>query len=420
MLDRTIPPPFQTIDFVPVQWPTIYPLQPERPLFVLDTGQQPLIKLELVFDAGTWYEPFPGVAYLTTKMLLEGTKHRSAQAIAGAIDQYGADLAIKVEPDICSIVLITLSRHLEPMLALLTELLLEPSFDAQRLAHLQNLTAQSLKVREERNSYLAHKKFKEALFTPEHPYGRSLDTQTLQTVSSAHLQQYHQNQLLSGGCVLLSGQVREQDIKVVEQYLRLIPVYPTQPLSALASLPSPNQVELPAPQSLQAAISVGKTFVTKDHTDFSSLLVLNTLLGGYFGSRLMRNLREDKGYTYGIFSQIVSLRHISYLHITTEVMREAASAACEEIKKEVQILQDTFTSESELQQLRQYMLGAWLASTNDSFAAMEQFKEAYLHGLGETYFTQLYDTIQEISADEIQRLANTYLVPEDLSQVIVN
>ena len=125
MLDRTIAPAIQTIDRFDFAWPKTYQLKEGVPLFVLGLGNQPIIKLELVFDAGSWYEPHNGVAYFTAKMLQEGTQYKSAQAIAQYIDRYGASLQVQVQPDTCTFTLITLSNHLTPMVALLAELLLE-------------------------------------------------------------------------------------------------------------------------------------------------------------------------------------------------------------------------------------------------------------------------------------------------------
>jgi zinc protease len=158
MLDRTVPPPFRTVNQPKFSWPKTYQFKEGLPLFVLNAGNQPIIKLELVCDAGSWYEPHNGIAYFTAKMLQEGTQHKSAQDIARYIDQYGASFHVQVRPDTCTFTLTTLSKHLVPMLALLAELLLAPTFDAQRLAHIKQLTTQRLKVDAQRNSHVAHKK----------------------------------------------------------------------------------------------------------------------------------------------------------------------------------------------------------------------------------------------------------------------
>jgi len=419
MFDRTIPPPSKTIDYLRFSWPKAYQLKEGLPLFVLNAGNQPIIKLELVCDAGSWYEPHNGVAYFTAKMLQEGTQQKSAQDIAHYIDQYGASIQVQVQPDTCTFTLITLSKHLVPMLALLVELLLSPTFDEQRLAHLKNLSTQELKVDAKKNSHVARKKLKEILFDSTHPYGKQLTETAIAYITPVHLQQYYKDQLLARCRLLVSGQVDEQDLQAIQDYLQPLPIQVPDAVLPPWPTQAPSQVHLAKEDSWQAAISMGRILFAKDHPDYLPLLVVNELLGGYFGSRLMRNIREDKGYTYGIFSRVVPLKHTSYLLIATEVIQAFAQATCQEIAQEIKTLQTVPVPEEELKTLQNYMLGTFLSEINDPFSMMEKFKAAYLHGLDQAYYERLYDTIRHISAPQIRTLANEYLSTDSLSQVIV-
>ncbi len=419
MLNRTVPPAFRTVDHPSFSWPQVYSLKEGLPLFVLNAGNQPIIQIELVCDAGSWYEPHNGVAYFTAKMLQEGTQHKSARDIAQYIDQYGASFYVQIQPDTCTLTLVTLSKHLVPMLALLSELLLAPSFDAQRLAHLKHLTTQRLKVDAQRNSYVAHKKLKAILFDGIHPYGRQLTEAAIANITPAHLMQYYQDRLLAGCRLLVSGQVHEKELQTIQQHLQPLPIQAPVSVSPSWSTQACTQVHLKRKDSLQAAVSMGKVLFAKDHPDYLPLLVVNELLGGYFGSRLMRNIREDKGYTYGIFSRIVPLKHTSYLLIATEVIQAFAQATCQEIAREIKTLQTAPVPGEELKTLQNYMLGTFLAEINDPFAVMEKFKAAHLYGLDQAHYEQWYDTIRHISAPQIMALANEYLATDSLSQVIV-
>lgn len=419
MLDRTVPPPFQKINSLNFAWPKAMSLKEGLPLFVLNAGNQPIIKLELICSAGAWYEPHNGVAYFTAKMLQEGTQHKSAHDIAQYIDQYGASIQVQVQPDVCTFTLMTLAKHLNPMLALLAELLLAPIFSEQRLAHLKNITLQALKVNAKKNNQVARKQFKNILFGSTHPYGRQLTETAIADITSAHLKQYHKEQLLAGCCLFVSGQVHEQDLQTIQHYLQPLSVQAPAPRLPSESRQRPSQVHVPRPKSLQTAINMGKVLVIKHHPDYLPLLVVNELLGGYFGSRLMGNIREEKGYTYGIFSRIIPLKHTSYLLIATEAIQGVAQAICQEIEKEIKTLQTVPVPKEELQTIQNYMLGAFLAEINDPFAVMEKFKAAYLHGLDQDYYEQLYDTITHIDTPQIMALANQYLSKDSFSQVIV-
>ena len=420
MLDRTTPPPFRPIERPHFPWPQPAVLKAGIPLFVLNTGSQPIIKLALVCDAGTWYEPHNGVAYFTAKMLPEGTQYKNAQAIARYIDQYGARLEIKVTPDLCTLTLVTLSKHLVPMLALLAELLLAPSFPEERLAHLKHRKTQALKIEDEKIRHVARKQLKEVLFGSTHPYGQQLTATAIANITLAQLKHYYQHQLLAGCRVLVSGQVHDQALQTIQQYLQPLPVQAPNPAPATWPTNTPaQQVHVPKKESLQAALNLGKVLFAKNHADYLPMLVVNELLGGYFGARLMRNLREDKGYTYGISSRIVPLKHTSYLLIDTEVIQAHAQAAIQEIAQEIRLLQTVPVPTEELTTLRNYMLGTFLATINDPFAIMEKFKATHLHGLDQAYYSQLYEAIMRTSAPKIMALAQQHLSIDSLSQVVV-
>ena len=420
MLDRTTPPPFITTKSIDFQWPTTYQLTEHIPLFVLNAGSQPMIELEIVCLSGSWYEAVGGVAYFTAKMLLEGTQNKSAQEIATFIDQYGATIDTHVQADFFSISLTTLSKHLAPMLSVLAELLLEATFPADPLERLKNIKQQAIKVADSKNDQIAHKKFRAMLFTEQHPYGTSLREAHVTAITTDHIKAYHAKKLLAGASLFMSGQVTPTDVELAKQYLA--PIFTSNFHNKQThTLPFcvPQQIRIEKEGSLQATISVGKRLVTKDHPDYLSLRVVNELLGGYFGSRLMRNIREEKGYTYGIHSNIISYKQSSYLCIATEVIHKYAKQTCEEINKEIKLLQTTLVPLEELRTLRNYMLGNFLSTINDPFSIMKRFQTAYLYGLGEDYYHKFYDTVQHITPEQIKKLTQQYLAVDTLSSITV-
>ena len=419
MLNRTIPPPSQSINDIAFPWPQAIQLPGGVPLFVLNSGSQPIIKLEFLFASGTWYETKPGVAYFTAKMLQEGTKKKTAQEIAAYLDYYGAELTIEVKPDYCSLALVTLSRHLSQMLALLAELLSESNFPLEQLRLLQNLKVQEIKIEDAKSRYLARKQLQAALLGQEHPYGKNLTAEDIALITPNHLQQYYQKQLLAGCQILVSGAVSDQNVKIIQSYLQDLPwekpARITHPWAQKAAI----KVKVPRDNSVQSTLCIGKVLFTKAHPDYLPVHFVCNLLGGYFGSRLMRNIREEKGYTYGIYAKIIPLKHTSYFLIATEVIQAFAEQACQEIYREISALQTQEVTQEELQKLRSYLLGDFLASVNDPFAIMDRFKEAHLHGLDQGFYQRLYDTISQISPKNIQELANQYLALDSLTEVCV-
>lgn len=419
MLARTVPPPAKPVTNITFPWPQQRQLQAGIPLFVLNSGSQPIIKLELLFESGTWYEPQHGVAYFTAKMLPEGTKKKTTQEIAAYLDYYGAELVIEIKPDYCSLALITLSKYLAPMLALLAELLLEPIFPAEQLRLLQTLKTQALKIENEKHSQVARKHFRAVILGKEHPYGQSLTAEGIAAITPEHLHQYYQERFLAGCQVLMSGPISSQEIQAVQHYLQHLPMQQPKAIRHPWSVEAATKVQIHKANSLQSAIHVGKVLFTKDHPDYLPMRFVCDLLGGYFGSRLMRNIREDKGYTYGIHAGIIPLKHASYFLIATEVMQAFVEQTCQEIYQEIKILQTQEVSQAELQKLRNYLIGNFLATVNDPFAIMERFKEAYLYGLDQGFYKRFYDTVCHISPPKIKKLANQYLSLDSLTEVSV-
>src|SRR5690606_5823220 len=146
-------------------------------------------------------------------------------------------------------------------------------------------------------------------------------------------------------------------------------------------------------KALQSAIRLGSRTIGRSHADFPALQLVNILLGGYFGSRLMANIREDKGYTYGIGSGIVSLQHDAYLTIATEVGADATRATLVEIEKEIGRLRSEPVSDEELQVVKSYILGSMLGSLENIFAHGDKFRNVYFSGLDIDYYDYYVETI---------------------------
>ncbi|MEO1300931.1 MAG: pitrilysin family protein [Bacteroidota bacterium] len=419
-LDRSLPPLPQSIQDITFAWPERMQLQSGMPCFFLNNGQQPIVKLEVLFASGSWYEPVHGVAYFTAKMLRMGTRTRTAQQIAAYLDYYGADLSIQVKPDHCSLGLTVLAKYLTPTLALLTELLLEPTFPPAQLDLLKNLTLQHRKVKLEKPNYVARKRFREAIFGKAHPYGHKLTAEEIQAIVPEQLHQYHQQHLLADGQVLISGQVSQAHLRAVDDHFQHLPIQQAAVVTHPGPVKKATQGRIAIKEnSLQSAIYIGKTLFTKQAPDYLGMHFVSVLLGGYFGSRLMRNIREEKGYTYGIYSHLTVQKHMTHFYIATEVMQAFTEETCREIYREVEVLQTERVAQSELEQLRSYMMGHFLTTVHHPFGIMERFKGVHLHGLDRGFYDRFYDTVCGISSEAIQRLASEYLDRGSLTEVVV-
>ncbi len=173
------------------------------------------------------------------------------------------------------------------------------------------------------------------------------------------------------------------------------------------------------PDSVQSAIRIGKLTIGKSHHDFVKLQVVSTILGGYFGSRLMSNIREDKGYTYGIGSFIAPMNQASYFGIATEVGVDITRQAIDEIYKEINRLSTDIMPNEELELVKSYLMGEILKSVDGPFALAERWKGMLLFGLDSEYFKKMIETISSITPEEVLDIAKKYLVADEMYEVVV-
>jgi zinc protease len=421
-LDRNIAPQYQLIDKIDILQVQSQKLQNGVPIHILSAGEQPVLKLELVFP-NPIRELKDGVSYFTIKMLGEGTKHKSSTEIIDFFDGYGAFLEFNHGYDRCSITVFSLSKYLDRLLPVLVELITESVFPEKELQNLQNITIQNIRVNEEKNNYLAGKRFREALFGTNHPYGKYLNEKTIQAVDSQDLRAYFQQYFIGLPFeVILSGMVGSKEIKLIDEHLGQLPFRESlAQIMGLPALPDTKGIKetINKPDSLQSSIRLGMQLFPKSHPDYLEFTVMNEIFGGYFGSRLMKNIREEKGFTYGIYSSIAIMKQAAYWVISTDVKKEFTQQTLDEIAKEIRILQTTPIDSNELETVRNYMLGSFAGALNTPFELAEVFKGVYYHHLGYDFYENYMNTIRTVTVERIQEIAQKYLQIENMLEVIV-
>lgn len=388
------------------------------PLHVIRVNNQPVFKIEIVLKASKWNEPQNGVSSFALKMLSEGTLKRTATQIADYIDGLGAFLEITPGLDYSSLSIYALSKHFNLIVGLLAELLYESTFPSAELETMKNIKIQSLKVDEEKSNVVASKVFRENLFGKSHPYGQALKAPHVEKVDKALLQYYHQSQMGSEFEIILSGDI-PNSFKGLEQAFSRKPSAKALPPIHIMPDPIKGLSVVEKKDALQSSIRLGCRLVAKRHADYLPLLVVNEILGGYFGSRLMKNIREEKGYTYGISSNIANMKHMGYFVVGTDVKKEFTQNTLDEIYKEIDILKREPVSADELDTVKNYMAGSLLASINTPFALADKFKSVYFHGLGYKFYQDYLGTLNAITPEQIQSLAVKYLNREQMTEVVV-
>lgn len=422
MLDRTVAPPVQPLASVTLPAADVLSLPNGARLHILRNNAQPVVRLQVVLPAGKWVEPTPGVSLLTARMLLEGTRTRTARQIADEVAFYGASLECEQGFDRATLTLYCLTRHLGNLLPLVLDVLIEPVFPEQELALLKTRTVQNVRVERQKTSYLAAEQFSQSLFGASHPYGNKFKEETFQQISPNQLRLFHQQAYqLSQAEIFLCGDILPTDEQTVHQHLGSV-VSSSAPkqvsLPGAASTDEQSKLYVPVEGSLQAALRIGRLWPDLKHPQSHELQVLVKVLGGYFGSRLMKNIREDKGLTYGIYASIGPREHATSFVIGSDVNAANAEAAIEEVHHELRRLQQELIPESELQTVKNYMAGKFANELSTVFEQCDKYKNLVFYNLPPSYYSDFLTSVQHVHAGTLRSLAQEYLSPEEMLEVV--
>ena len=423
MLDRTLAPPLQPLARVVLPAAEVAALPHGARLHTLANAAQPVVRLQAVFRAGKITEPRPGLASLTARMLLEGTTTRTARQIADEVAFYGASLECESGLDRATLTLYCLTRHLPVLLPLVTEVLSQPSFPENELEQLKTRTIQSVRVERQKTSYLASERFNEVLFGGESAYGRPFEETTYAALTADEARAFHAAAYGPAGTeVFLCGDVAEHQALVAQAFTQLWEHSSAAPVAAASAAAAgewnAETVRVAVPGSLQASLRMGRTWPGPHHPDTHRLSLLTKVLGGYFGSRLMRNIREDKGLTYGIYSSVAPREHGSSLFIGTDVKGDQADFAVREIAFELRRLQEEVIPDTELQTVKNYILGKFANELSTVFEQCDKYKNTVLMELPADYYDQFRLQTESATAAELQELAQAYLSPEKMLTVV--
>ncbi len=418
---RKIGPKIKGIEHVRLPHFSSSHLDNGTPLYTVPAGTQDIIKLELVFSAGRPFEHKKVSSRACNSLLKEGTHSRTSKEISDEVDFYGATLRTSETIDTSSISLFCLGKHFEKLMPIVKDVISDPLFLEDELRKYVNKNTERLKIELIKNDVIAYRKITEAIFTSSHPYGYNSEISDYKALTAKDLRaHYERNYGYNNGALFLSGMVNEKHIELCNDHfgVALRQASPQQaPFPSLTN--TPRSIHVKAERELQTAIKIGRRLFERSHQDYPGMYFLNAVLGGYFGSRLMSNIREDKGYTYNIYSEVDVLKHDGLFLIGTEVSDEHVQATVDEIKREISRLKEELIPEQELAMVRNYLLGRILNFIDGPFNTARLVKSIKLSGLDTNYFDNLINIIKNITAEELRNLALKYFRFEEMWMVTV-
>ncbi|MEO7308473.1 MAG: pitrilysin family protein [Ferruginibacter sp.] len=398
-------------------------LQNGVPVYCIDAGAQEVVQVELVFYAGNWFEQQKNVASTTNYLLKNGTSTRSAFQLNEEFEYYGAYCNRSCYNETAVVSLSSLSKQFPFILPVVREMITDSVFSETELDIYKQNSKQRLQVNLQKSDFVATRLVDAYLYGEQHPYGKYTNPEDLDALNSNHLKDFFKQYYLNGQCVIfVSGKLPvdiEEQLNNAFGNLALKP-FNDQLATIIQSPASEKKYRIQNDvNGVQGSIRIARPFPNRHHPDFMKVMVLNTLFGGFFGSRLMSNIREEKGYTYGIHSYVQNHIHESAWMISTEAGKDVCEATIEEVYKEMKLLREDLVDEEELLLVRNYLIGTILGDLDGPFHIMGRWKNLILNGLTDDYFYRSIETIKTISAEELRELAKKYLNPEQFYELVV-
>lgn len=419
-IDRTTQPPFQLPSSLTLP-EAVYATLPNGIRFwSINTGTQPLVRLSLVFNAGTRYQNDSFVASTMLNLLSEGTDRYSAAEIAEMFDFYGIYYDTSIDRDYALVTISCLSRFLGQALELLEEIILRPVFSERELTIYASKRKQQLIIEREKPAYQARELFSKALFGSEHPYGKVSPASAYDDVRPEMLREFYADYYTAGNLfAVASGEIPEAVHGQLAGFLSKIRPGLSMDSAGLPPIHSESMIRERRDGALQSSIRIGKVLFGKEHPDFNGMQVLSTVLGGYFGSRLVKNLREDKGYTYGIYSAMLNIQHTGYFAVASDVTAEATDDAVAEILNEVERLRSEPVPAPELDMVRNIIVGEMMRILDGPFGIADVTIEQVQSGMTNDAVNAFFGEVKTITPERLQELALRWLDPAEFTTVIV-
>lgn len=423
MLDRTQQPEIRPMQVFSLPVPERLVMPNGTRLTVMDGGNQEVFRLDILVHGGKWRQEMPLQATFTNRMLNEGTAGLTSEQIFDLLDRYGAWVVQETAVNFSVITLFSLNKYAKETLDVVEKILREPTFPQDEFQILVDNTRQQYLVNSKKVDTKARMRLMKSLLGEEHPCARYAQLEDYSRIQTYNLVEFYKRHYHSGNAaVYLSGKVNGRIRKMVEdrfgkhswgQDSTLVPLIPIAPVSQ-----SDNRFFEEVPDSIQSAVCMGSLSIPLSHPDYDDLQVVETVFGGYFGSRLMSNIREDKGYTYGIASGLIPMPYESVKIVISQCAHEYVNALVDEVFVEMKRLHDEEIPREELEMVQNYMLGELSRRYENLLSLSDAYIYAETSGLKDDFMTQRTSAIRNITPERAAEMVNRYFDPDKMKVVV--
>ena len=418
MIDRSTPPPISNFEKVELNFPNPITLSNGISVWVVDKGDDEVNRLDLYIGGGTLEEPTPMLAYLSGILCFEGSASRSAEAISEAFDYYGAIKS--AQPfDHCTLVSVSMAnRHFKSITEIICDCICEPLYSPGECEIYKKSLASNLAIAQERVDFLASKAMKRLYYGAHHPAAREATPEGLMSITREDLLRFHREYYHPQNLrIIISGKVGEHELAVLEATFG---AWQKKGQKVDESLEPPivsgkeKLSVIDKKGAVQSGIEMCIRAIPRQHPDYFKLRLLVTALGGYFGSRLNMNIREEKGYTYGIQSALLGKKNDSVIIVYTSCATAHTRLLIEEVKREMARLRQQLMPADELAVVKQHMLSDLMKTLDTPFSIARYVGDWFTCGVYPEYFNKQVEAIVKCTPEDVLQVAQTYLLEEKM------
>lgn len=420
-LDRSKAPAFKVPEDFVVTDPEKYFLKNGATLYFFKTPNIGAVKLDVVGASRRLNLDLTDqmVPRFCLQMLLDGTGKYSSEGISDILDFHASEVTPLTSFSHEGLRLLSTKKQFWNVYPLFLSLFEEATFPEDFLEKKKSQKKLQLKIEREKTSSKANQLFREALFGSQHPFAFETIEDNVDGLTRSKLQEYYTNSLWSELEIFLSADLTTQELEALILSLEVLPNRKLRSLKEWGLKPENQRLNMTKEGAMQSSLRMGGPSLPMTHPDFFALGVFNTFLGGYFGSRLIKNIREDKGHTYGIYSSLQVIDQYDYWMIGAEVQRDFKEEVIFEVKQEIDRLVHEKISSDELETVRNYSVGKMISQFSNSFDLMERFKSVHRNNLSMRFYRDKLAYLKMFTAEDILEVGAKYFSQEPEIQITV-
>lgn len=384
-------------------------------LHTISGGESEVNRITITLPGGEAESPAPGVSTMALAMLLEGSKSHSSNEIANILEYNGAWTNTGVSTHHSSLTLYSLNDRLEAIIGLLNEIITEPAFPDEALAMVKKRLTAKVEINREKVTYHSGVAMKKMMYGANQPLAYVDTPESIASITSDMLSDFHFSRLDTRNIhIFLSGKLSDRILTLVESTfsgIRSDALFPIKRLT-FPEFVSPQTISIDRPESLQNSIVMAIPAVGRVDSDFVPLRAAVTTLGGYFGSRLMTNIREEKGLTYGISASLLGYKDKSFIYIATQTDCTKTDIVIKEVYNEIERMKDesTYTAD-EIDRIRQFQMSNLASALDSPFTIMDLYQTRIVAATPPDYFDAQQTTAHNLSPQLLASMAQKYFNP---------